>query len=227
MAEKTQGESIRRLMTLLWFLINITMICFVLTSFFTGGRAKLAICQAAPTAVPTTSAPTMMPTLSPTMPSNTTFGPTTSMPTTSPTNASDNGGDDDDGLMYYDDGNMGFVVMWTTFLLVGVSVGGTAVLKSNRDPFAVGVFAGVVLVMANLMFMMSASAAGELRRRAALNISTDADQAILAFAVMEFLLLTCFALVLLRHKDDVLEAKPEEVMDSRQFEGSMHGARGI
>ncbi|HYE75612.1 MAG TPA: hypothetical protein VEF04_19875 [Blastocatellia bacterium] len=204
--DRAQGENIRRLITLLWFLINITMVGFVLTSFFTGGRAPLAICIAAP--VPNTTSPTMQPTLQPTLAPNSNFTqpPTTFTPTAAPTNASDD--DDDDGLLFYDDGNQGFVVMWSTLLLVALSIGGTMVLKSHRTPFAVGAFAGVVLLMANVMFMLSASAAGELRRRALLGISTSADQAILAFAVLEFLFLCAFSLVLFRHKDEILEIRP-------------------
>jgi hypothetical protein len=137
--------------------------------------------------------------------------------------------DDDDDSVYYDDGNAGLVMMWSTFLLVSLSVGGTMVLKSCRTPFAVGGFAGVVLVMANLMFLLGCTSAGELRRRALLGVSTSADQAILAFCVIETMLLTAFAFVLIRHKDEVLEIKPgvDEVMDPRSYEATSQNARGI
>jgi hypothetical protein len=200
----------------------VTMVGFVVTSFFTGGRAPLALCVAAPPA--NTSAPTLQPTQAPTLLGNATATPTTLQPTTAPTNSTD----DDDGL-FYDDGNAGFVVMWTTLLLVALCISGTAILKSSRTPFAVGVFAGMVIVMSNLMFLLSASSAGELRRRALLGISTSGDQAILAFAVLEFMLLSAFSVVLIRHKDEVLEVRPgvDEMMDPRQFETTVNGARGI
>jgi hypothetical protein len=235
--DPAQGENTRRLMTLLWFLINLAMIGFLFTSFFVGGRVPLGLCIApndpptpAPTAdnittdTPTSTSPTASPV---SLANGSTLAPSvlpSKVPTSSPTNSTD-----DDEPYYYDDGNAGFVMMWSTFLLVSLSVGGTTVLKSCRTPFAVGGFAGVVLVMANLMFLMAATSAGELRRRARLGVSTSADEAILAFCVIEFLLLSAFAIVLIRHKDEVLEAKPgvDEMMDPRSFETSVQGARGI
>ena len=103
------------------------------------------------------------------------------------------------------------------------------VLKSSRTPFAVGGFAGGVILMANMMFLLSASSAGELRRRARFGISTSADEAILAFSVIEFMLLSAFSIVLIRHKDDVMDEKigVDEMMDPRQFETTVQGARGI
>jgi len=224
-----QGESTRKMVTLLWLLINLGVIGFLFTTFFVGGHIPLAIClEPVPTHGGTnppanvTASPTTA-TMSPTpLGANATFVPTSS-PTLKPNQT-------DEDASYYDDGNSGFVMMWSTFLLVSLSVGGTMVLKSSRTPFAIGGFAGVVLVMANLMFLLSATFAGELRRRATLGVASSADEAILAFCIIEFFLLTAFSIVLIRNKDDILEIKqaPDEVMDSRSYEAAaVQGVRGI
>jgi len=209
------AENIRQLITLLWFLVNLTMVGFLITSFFVGGRVPLGICILENNNTSPTFAPTM----------NNGSDSATSAPLY---NSSDDG-EDPYGPRFYDDGNAGFVMMWSTFLLVSLSIGGTMVLKSCRTPFAVGGFAGVVLVMANLMFLLAATSAGELRRRTRLNVDTGSDEAILGFSVIEFLLLSAFGIVLVRHKDDVLDVKPgvDEMMDPRAFEATVQGARGI
>ena len=240
-----QGENIRRLITLLWLLINLAMIGFLFTSFFIGGQVPLGICitptpdpvnnaTVSPTSARPSLAPTVMPSPAPIagtwtdVPSKM---PTSSVPSQAPTVNLTNSTDDydQDDPLFYDDGNSGFVMLWSTFLLVSLSIGGTMVLKSCRTPFAIGGFSGVVLVMANLMFILAATSQGELRRRSRLGVNTGADEAILAFSVIEFLLLSAFGTVLVRHRDEVLEIKPgmDEIMDPRQFETNVQGARGI
>jgi hypothetical protein len=103
------------------------------------------------------------------------------------------------------------------------------VLKSCRIPFALGVFSGAVMLMSNLMFLLSATSLGELRRRSRLGVQTSVDEAILAFSVIEFILLGVFSIVLVRHRDDILDSFPDndDMLDPRTFETTVQGARGI
>jgi hypothetical protein len=238
-----ENSNVTRVITLLWFSINIGMVGLVFTSFFVGGRVPLGICIAGPIvpAVNTTT-PSLSPTpkplnttapsLSPTVtnytysPSVATFTPTqTKSPTPIPNNT-DGGDGSDDGTLFYDDANAGFIVMWSTFLLVVTSVVGTMILKSSRTPFAIGLFAGVVTLMANLMFLLAAQSAGELRRRALLGVDNATDQAILAFSIIEFMLLSAFAIVLIKHKDEVMEIGKGSTIEEADAH-VVHGARGI
>lgn len=101
------------------------------------------------------------------------------------------------------------------------------VLRSYRTPFAIGGFAGCILGMANLMFMLSATSAGELRRRSKLGMTTPADKAGLVFSVLEFLLLAAFGLGLLKYRKEVFN-EDDYAQDGIGEGGSAaHTSRGI
>ena len=187
------GDNPLLLMTLLWLAINVSMVGYVFSSLFlSGGKIPLELCLV-----------TQSPTPAPSVISN------LSSPTISPNfNFTEDYGQA--ALETYDDGNAGFVVMWSVLLLIGLSIGGTQVLRNYRTPFAIGSFSGVVFVMANLMLMQAATSAGELRRRAKLGLSSGADSAILAFSMIEFLLLSAFFIVMVRNRQAILEMKPPE-----------------
>ena len=53
-------------------------------------------------------------------------------------------------------GGLGFAAVWTTILCLFISVGGTVVMRKFQTGFAIGIFLGVVTVMANQCLMMVA-----------------------------------------------------------------------
>lgn len=59
-----------------------------------------------------------------------------------------------------DSKSLGFVGIWAMFLVIGLSVGGTMVMRKYQTPVAVGFFIGVVIMMALQMFSLSVLFAG-------------------------------------------------------------------
>ena len=57
--------------------------------------------------------------------------------------------------------SLGFAAVWTTLLLVALSVGGTMTLRRYTTPLALGVFQGVVIVMANQCLILFGIFVGE------------------------------------------------------------------
>jgi len=87
-------------------------------------------------------------------------------------------------------------MIWTTIMMMGLSCGGTTVLKSYRTPFVLGGFVGVVIVMANLMLILTIQAEGEVRRRSTTDTPSSGSLAVLIFAGLEFFCLSWFGYVL-------------------------------
>jgi uncharacterized membrane protein len=56
--------------------------------------------------------------------------------------------------------SLGFVGIWAMFLVLGLSVGGTLVMRKYQTPLAVGFFIGVVVMMSLQMFSLSVLFAG-------------------------------------------------------------------
>lgn len=56
--------------------------------------------------------------------------------------------------------SLGFVGIWAMFLVIGLSVGGTMVMRKYQTPLAVGFFIGVVIMMALQMFSLAVLFAG-------------------------------------------------------------------
>lgn len=56
--------------------------------------------------------------------------------------------------------SLGFVGIWAMFLVIGLSVGGTLVMRKYQTPLAVGFFIGVVIMMSFQMFSLSVLFAG-------------------------------------------------------------------
>lgn len=59
-----------------------------------------------------------------------------------------------------DSKSLGFVGIWAMFLILGLSVGGTMVMRKYQTPLAVGFFIGVVIMMSFQMFSLSVLFAG-------------------------------------------------------------------
>lgn len=59
-----------------------------------------------------------------------------------------------------DSKSLGFVGVWAMFLIIGLSVGGTMVMRKYQTPLAVGFFIGVVIMMSLQMFTLSVLFAG-------------------------------------------------------------------
>lgn len=59
-----------------------------------------------------------------------------------------------------DSKSLGFVGVWAMFLIIGLSVGGTMVMRKYQTPLAVGFFIGVVIMMSLQMFSLSVLFAG-------------------------------------------------------------------
>lgn len=59
-----------------------------------------------------------------------------------------------------DSKSLGFVGIWAMFLVIGLSVGGTMVMRKYQTPLAVGFLIGVVLMMSLQMFSLSILFAG-------------------------------------------------------------------
>lgn len=89
---------------------------------------------------------------------------------------------------------------------------GTSVLKRHREPFFIGMFIGVVVVMCNVMLLISVATEGEARRKVAAGVYDPAAYAVMTFSTIEFLLLFFFGVIMYRHQDDLYETNDESKM---------------
>jgi hypothetical protein len=65
-----------------------------------------------------------------------------------------------DGQRISSQKSLGFVGIWAMLLIIGLSVGGTFVMRKFQTPLAVGFFIGVVIMMSFQMFSLSILFAG-------------------------------------------------------------------
>ncbi len=63
-----------------------------------------------------------------------------------------------DGIQYSK--SLGFAGIWMMFLVIGLSIGGTIVMRKYQTPIAVGFLIGVVIMMAFNMFSLSVLCSG-------------------------------------------------------------------
>jgi hypothetical protein len=239
------SESPRKLITLLWILINVFLVGLLFSAAFASQKQiKHVACYPLPPP-PATFSPSSSPTIltfPPTLNSSLTIAPTiynytnpiptkspttskpsrspsTSFPTLSPSQAPtlDNSTVDTSASPYYDDGNSYFTCIWSSVMLLVFCCGGTSVLRSNRTPFAIGMLAGVAGMMANIMLITALTSAGEVRRKAAYDktLSTAANNSVLFFSSVELVLLSSFCVILGRNPHDIL-VDPQQIQQQQQ-----------
>ncbi|DBA02606.1 TPA: hypothetical protein N0F65_011978 [Lagenidium giganteum] len=108
--------------------------------------------------------------------------------------------------------SLGFVGIWAMFLIVGLSVGGTLVMRKYQTPLAVGFFIGVVIMMAFQMFSLCVLFAGAayLARQDRdanhnENVSVTSNDAGAVFSFFMFVLYIAFGVVLIKNRNVIIK----------------------
>ncbi|CAM9390155.1 unnamed protein product [Ectocarpus sp. 6 AP-2014] len=99
--------------------------------------------------------------------------------------------------------SLGFAAVWTVLLLIGLSVGGSLVMRKYRTSLAVGFFLGVVIIMSQTMLVLFAVFAG----RASTTEDVDekpADRAFAAFCFFLWIVYSTFAGMLAVFREDII-----------------------
>ncbi|KAF0687066.1 Aste57867_21147 [Aphanomyces stellatus] len=122
--------------------------------------------------------------------------------------------------------SLGFAGIWMMFLVIGLSVGGTMVMRKYQTPIAVGFFIGVVVMMSFNMFSLCVLCAGAAYLAKANNNGTvttsnwkgpvHSDEASAVFSFFMFFLYAVFAVILIKHraviiKDGISNELPEKL----------------
>ncbi|OQR95799.1 hypothetical protein THRCLA_07564 [Thraustotheca clavata] len=117
-----------------------------------------------------------------------------------------------DGIQYSK--SLGFAGIWMMFLVIGLSLGGTLVMRKYASALAVGFFIGVVIMMAFNMLSLSVLCSGAAYlARLANNGTTEnnvrgpvhSDEASAVFSFFMFVLYSIFAVVLIKHRAVVIK----------------------
>lgn len=107
-----------------------------------------------------------------------------------------------------DSKSLGFAGIWAMILMIGLSVGGTLVMRKFQTPLAVGFFIGVVIMMSFQMFSLTVLFVGEsylakeertLFNKTDTNIHTNE-----AAAVFSFFMFTLYV------RDTLLQSHPPQ-----------------
>ncbi|GAB9474459.1 hypothetical protein Gpo141_00011582 [Globisporangium polare] len=110
-----------------------------------------------------------------------------------------------------DSKSLGFVGIWAMFLVIGLSVGGTMVMRKYQTPVAVGFFIGVVIMMALQMFSLSVLFAGaaylarQERDKGDETTSVHSNDAASVFSFFMFVLYLAFSIVLIKHRNVIIK----------------------
>ncbi|CCI41851.1 hypothetical protein ABG067_005903 [Albugo candida] len=114
-----------------------------------------------------------------------------------------------------DSKSLGFAGIWAMILMIGLSVGGTLVMRKFQTPLAVGFFIGVVIMMSFQMFSLTVLFVGEsylakeertLFNKTDTNIHTNEAAAVFSFFM--FTLYAIFGAVLVKHRSIVIREVP-------------------
>ncbi|DAZ94216.1 TPA: hypothetical protein N0F65_001066, partial [Lagenidium giganteum] len=110
-----------------------------------------------------------------------------------------------------DSKSLGFVGIWAMFLVIGLSVGGTMVMRKYQTPLAVGFFIGVVIMMSFQMFSISILFAGVAylaridRDKGNAKANVHSNDAGAVFSFFMFVLYLVFAVVLVKHRNVIIK----------------------
>nr|CCA25334.1 conserved hypothetical protein [Albugo laibachii Nc14] len=111
-----------------------------------------------------------------------------------------------------DSKSLGFAGIWTMILMIGLSVGGTLVMRKYQTPLAVGFFIGVVIMMSFQMFSLTILFVGGsylAKEERTLFNNTDTNihtnQAAAVFSFFMFALYAIFGAVLVKHRSIVIK----------------------
>jgi len=108
--------------------------------------------------------------------------------------------------------SLGFVGIWAMFLVIGLSVGGTLVMRKYQTPVAVGFFIGVVIMMSFQMFSLSVLFAGaaylarqDRDKLHSKNVAVSSNDAGAVFSFFMFVLYMAFAAVVIKHRNVIIK----------------------
>jgi hypothetical protein len=115
------------------------------------------------------------------------------------------------GDEYFDSKSLGFAGILAMFLVIGLSVGGTMVMRKYQTPLAVGFFIGVVVMMALIMFMLFILFCGEAavsriaRAEGKKGTNVHSNEAAACFSFFMMVLYTAFSVVLVKHRNVIIK----------------------
>ena len=98
----------------------------------------------------------------------------------------------------------GFAAIWAMLLIIGLTVGGSLVLKRHRKPLAIGFFLGVCIMMSVNMLTLFAIFVGLAHDASAASTDASADNAAAAFAFLLCLCYGVFSFILSKNKDELV-----------------------
>ena len=103
--------------------------------------------------------------------------------------------------------SLGFAAIWMMFMVVGLAVGGTMVMRKFQNRFAVGLLTGVVVMMALNMFSLMVLFAGSAARaRNDPDVGpVHSDEAAAAFAFFMSFLYAVFFGILIKHRHVIIK----------------------
>lgn len=98
-----------------------------------------------------------------------------------------------------------FTSVWSTVILIILSVGGTMVMRKFHNSFFTGFFIGGVVATSQYFFLLSLIYGGYAKDRQNVGMSgaEDTIQSIVSFS--QAILLSSFALLLMAHRADVMD----------------------
>eukprot|EP00937_MAST-01D_sp_MAST-1D-sp2_P005582 g5582.t1 len=122
----------------------------------------------------------------------------------------------------------GFAAIWAMILIVGLSVGGTMVLKKYRKPLAIGFFLGVCVMMSVNMLTLFAIFVGLAQmEKDATDSTPSSDNAAAAFAFFLCLCYGGFSFVLSKHKDTLVAGGSMAGQDGQGVAGENSGDSAV
>ncbi|KAI2505841.1 hypothetical protein MHU86_8617 [Fragilaria crotonensis] len=111
----------------------------------------------------------------------------------------------------------GFASIWSSLMLVVLSIGGTMIMRKFHNSMAVGFFMGSVAATSQLFFMLFLIYCGYGRDQRASGMSGKQESLMAFFTFLQCVLLGSFAAILGAHRSEILD-KPRP--DSTSFDES-------
>lgn len=115
------------------------------------------------------------------------------------------------GKEIHDSKSLGFAGILAMLLVIGLSVGGTLVMRKYQTPLAVGFFIGVVVMMSFIMFILFILFTGEAyvakmqREKGVRGTNVRSNGGAAAFSFFMFLLYAIFSAILVRNRTVIIK----------------------
>jgi len=111
----------------------------------------------------------------------------------------------------------GFVSIWSAFMLLALSIGGTMIMRKFHNSMAVGFFMGGVVAMSQMFFFLSMIYMGYRKDNKMDDLPSGQELLMSLICFTQFLLLGTFASILAAHRTEIIE-KENDNTDAETYE---------